>query len=466
MAKSANIGSMSVTIRADTNPFTRAIRQLQGEVKSFTGTLKSSLGGINKWWALIGGAGLGASIANISSNIDDLAKTSRKLGMSASKLQGLREAAEMSGVGVSTLDMALQRMVRRVSEAALGTGEAQGALRELGIDAKTLNDLSPDQQLGRIADALAGVGKQSDRVRLAFKLFDSEGVSLVQMLAGGNRALQEMAGRLEAIGLSIDDNAVKVVEQANDQWTRFKNNIYGFGTTAIQVLGPYFNWFGEMVNDTIESVAYLIKLLDDAARYVNGLGQRMRRDFAPFSYGSNLTGAGVGRVASAAGRQIGMAGTTAGQLGNAGLSVLGQGLAGARGLIRRGMLMSLGIGLNPDMTAGRPPQPTIPGSASVSDIFGPLRAMLGLRGAFSGAGGLMGRASNGLFGMLRRGSNPAMPATGSIGAVDANSREGFAQRVRAMRDDPLLKIQRDALRELKGIHKGVMAFGGMEAANF
>jgi hypothetical protein len=97
-------------------------------------------------------------------------------------------AAKASGVEQQTLDMALQRFTRRAAEAAHGTGEAKDALAQMGI---ALRDQSgnlrrSEDLLADVADAFAKIEAPAERLRLAFKLFDSEGVALVNLLQGSS----------------------------------------------------------------------------------------------------------------------------------------------------------------------------------------------------------------------------------------------------------------------------------------
>ena len=151
-------------------------------------------------FATAGAAATAAMVKLRLDSIDNLAKTADKLGVTTEALAGLQHAAELTGVGTDTMNMALQRMTRRVAEAAVGTGEAKGALEELNINAAALAKLPLDQQMQVVADAMQGVEKQSDRVRLAMKLFDSEGVALVNTLAGGSDGLKQMAAEAEKAG--------------------------------------------------------------------------------------------------------------------------------------------------------------------------------------------------------------------------------------------------------------------------
>ena len=150
--------------------------------------------------ALIGAAtvgGLGALIDRSISAADAIGKTADKIGVGVEALQELRFAAKASGVEQQTLDMALQRFTRRAAEAAQGTGEAKDALAQMGIALRDQsgNLRSSEDLLGDVADAFARIEDPAERVRLAFKLFDSEGVALVNLLRGGSDALEEMRER-------------------------------------------------------------------------------------------------------------------------------------------------------------------------------------------------------------------------------------------------------------------------------
>jgi len=166
--------------------------------------------------ALAGVAGVGVMVKQQLASIDSTAKISDKLGIATESLTAMRIQAELSGVATETLDMGLQRMVRRVGEAAQGTGEAKDALKELNINAVELAKLSPDKQFAAIGDAMGGVGNQADRVRLAFKLFDSGGVALLNTLKGGSAAALEAAAFTEQWGLAINRVDSAKIEQAND----------------------------------------------------------------------------------------------------------------------------------------------------------------------------------------------------------------------------------------------------------
>lgn len=169
---------------------------------------------------------------------DQLGKTSDKLGVMPEKLQALRRAAELTGVSTTTLDMALQRMVRRVSEAAQGTGEAVGALQELGLEAETLAKLSPDEQFKRLSESMQNVAGSGDRVRLAMKLFDSEGVALVNTLKLTETELDAIEKRMIGTGEALSRFDISKMEMLNDALTNAKGATTGLKNQIAIALSP------------------------------------------------------------------------------------------------------------------------------------------------------------------------------------------------------------------------------------
>lgn len=225
----------TVTIKAK-NKTKKAFNSVNGSLKRMSGLLfnaKTAVAG------LVGVGGFGALIVSASKSADSLAKTSDKLGITTEALSGLRHAAELTGVSSETMDMALQRMVRRLSEAANGTGEAVNALKELGLSAQELSAMAPDEAFQRLSAAMAETSTQGDKVRLAMKLFDTEGVALVNTMALGEQGLKDATEAAEAYGVALSRADAAKIERANDAMLRVQTVIKGIGTTISVHLAPF-----------------------------------------------------------------------------------------------------------------------------------------------------------------------------------------------------------------------------------
>lgn len=201
-------------------------------------------------FGVFAGGGLAANIKRTADQLDRLAKTATKLGTTTEELSKLRFAAEQTGVSATTLDAALQRMVRRVGEAAQGTGEAANALKELGVDAQKLALLAPEEQFKLIADAMGDIPNQTDKVRLAFKLFDSGGVALVNTLAAGSEGLNAFGRELESLGGVIDSEAAASAEKFNDDLNKMQIQFDSLSVSIGSKLIPNWTAWLELVNGT------------------------------------------------------------------------------------------------------------------------------------------------------------------------------------------------------------------------
>ena len=187
---------------------------------------------------LVGAAGFGLLISRSLQATDTLAKTANKIGTTTEALGALRYAADLTGVSTQTMDMALQRFTRRTAEAAQGTGEAKGAIKELGINAQELNRMPLDERMIVLADAFEGVKSESDRLRLAFKLFDSEGAALVNTLSQGSDGLKAMLGEAKALGLTMSSSAAKGVEDTVDSLTKLQSLFKGVTDQTVAAFAP------------------------------------------------------------------------------------------------------------------------------------------------------------------------------------------------------------------------------------
>lgn len=230
------IGGITFGVSMDTRKLQKNIKSARKRIAGFVRSVKNTTLAIGGLSGAIGAVGFAKFTTDAFLAIDSLAKVSDKLGLTTEALAGLRLAAEESGVASNTLDMALQRMVRRVAEAAEGTGEAKMAIKELGLDARELARLSPDQQFLAISDAMKGVRDSGQQVRLAFKLFDSEGVSLINTLRMGRAEIEETTRTAGSLGLAVSRAAARGVERAIDSFNEFRSALKGiFMSIAVEI---------------------------------------------------------------------------------------------------------------------------------------------------------------------------------------------------------------------------------------
>ena len=182
---------------------------------------------------------------------DQAGKFAFKIGKSVEQLTAYQFAADLSGIKTETFNMAVQRMERRLGEAAQGTGEALSALRALGIEAKSFADLPLDVQLETLGDKFAAMESGTLALKTAFKLFDSEGVAMLQLLKQGSPAMRKMADEAARLGLVVSKQAAANSAAFNDSLIRLQGSITGASRAIAELLMPILAGLATRLSDFI-----------------------------------------------------------------------------------------------------------------------------------------------------------------------------------------------------------------------
>lgn len=230
-----------------------------------------------------GVAGLGLLVSREIEAADAMLNFSKRTGISTEALSQYEFVAKKTGVSNTTLQTSFQRMTRRVAEAKEGLGEASGALRELGLDATKLAQLKPDQQFEAIADAMSEIENQGDKVRLAMKLFDTEGVALLQTMEGGAAAIRELRMEADDLGLTLSQANAEELSKAKENMDEIKAAASGLARELTVTLGPSITTIIGFISDDLlpsftewsSSIGLLDRQLEDLT--VNELEARWRR---------------------------------------------------------------------------------------------------------------------------------------------------------------------------------------------
>jgi hypothetical protein len=177
--------------------------------------------------------------------LDVLAKTSDALKIQQKNLQALQHQASLTGTSAQQLATNLERMQRRIGEVARKGGAAGEALEEIGINAKEMVNLSADEQVVKIANAMGGMENASLRASIAMDLFGRDGIRMMKMLEQlKGEGLQGTITELENLGVALDRVDTAKVEQAND--AMFKSQ---------QVLEGIVNKVAVRISPTLEAMS-------------------------------------------------------------------------------------------------------------------------------------------------------------------------------------------------------------------
>ena len=233
--------------------FTQATKSLNNFTKSASkgfDSIKTTIASVGVAFGAIAGAvafkkigseiqGLVQDFANLGDNV---AKTADKIGVGVEALQELRFAADRTGVPTQTLDKALQSLARKAAEAGQGLGEARGVFEQLGITVFNAEGSlkSTETLLGELSNSLGSIPDQGEKVRIAFKLFEAEGVGLLNTIGKGNKELQALRNEFKSLGGVIREDAARASENFIDSQTNLGVAIRGITNSIASQLLPVF----------------------------------------------------------------------------------------------------------------------------------------------------------------------------------------------------------------------------------
>lgn len=242
--------SVSIIIKAfdQTQKALRSIQAAFGKLSKVFFNFKTAL------VAAVGAGGLGLLISNSLKSTDALAKTASKIGVTTEALSKLQYVAGFAGVEINTMNMAIQRLVRRTAEAARGTGEARQAFRDLRINAEEFQQLTLEEQMIRLSNAFADNRGKISELATAFKLFDSEGTAMVNILKMGEDQLRGFFAEAEGLGLVMATDAAKGVEAANDALSKLGALTKGIVMQFTAALAPAIKFGADQLFEFSQSL--------------------------------------------------------------------------------------------------------------------------------------------------------------------------------------------------------------------
>lgn len=304
MADQEKLAQLVVQMELQSAAFERGVKEMARKMDGLdreAAKVNKSFGKLDKTFTKIGRslAGLAASVSVLGiaaatkeaiEFADGIAKTADKVGVSVEALQKLRFAAGQAGVEATTLDMALQRFARRAGEAAQGTGELVKVFDELGISTSNVDGSlkSTEQLLYEYADAIGDAEGAQEKLRLAFKGFDSEGAALVNLFREGSGAVKELGDELERAGGLLSEEAARAAEVANDKFDKLSTVIKAKVTTAfVEATEAALEFFGVFLDAdpaklrlkelNAELARLQDKLVNGPARSRNATSQQIRK---------------------------------------------------------------------------------------------------------------------------------------------------------------------------------------------
>ncbi len=181
-------------------------------------------------------------VVEVAKQGDEIAKTSRRLGLTAEAYQELGYAAELSGVSQSAYAKSLEKLNKNVGDLQAGTGILRTSLLKTNPAlAKQLAQVESNEQafnlmVGAIQDAPTVFAK----TKLAEDAFGRSGAEMINLLEVGTGGIEALRKQLVAMGGVLSNDAAKSAEDFMDAQTNMNRSMlsmkYIVGTELMPVI--------------------------------------------------------------------------------------------------------------------------------------------------------------------------------------------------------------------------------------
>jgi len=239
----ANIAKLSVLLSANTSRFSSGMKGASKHVTSFQRSAMSAktaiLGLASAFGVYRAAAGFKSMVQDSMKSLDAVGKLSDRTGMATENIIAMQHAATLAGSSADDFNASLMRFVRRIGDAADGSGEAVAGLEALGLSAKELSQLKIEQALGLVSDKLRMVGDVGIRTDAAFKLFGDSAFRMMNFLTMGSEAFNKARQSADELGATMDDIGIDKIIDANDAIGNMKAAFQGVANRIAEISAPY-----------------------------------------------------------------------------------------------------------------------------------------------------------------------------------------------------------------------------------
>jgi hypothetical protein len=230
----ASLGSLVIELAANTARLQGDLGRAVSMTQTFARGARAALGvfGVGA-----GGGLLGALARDAIKFGDELQKGAQRAGIGAGAFSQLAAAAKQADVDMGTLSKGLRNLQVAISQAGTRGSEAQKAFRDLGVDLEALRNLSADQQLLKIADALKRLGAE-DRARIGAQVLGKAYLELVPLLDQGAAGIRALVEEQRKLGNTFSDEQVRRLAETDDAIKKLSASWKGFATTLTASVAP------------------------------------------------------------------------------------------------------------------------------------------------------------------------------------------------------------------------------------
>jgi len=224
----ATKSKLETVFTGDDRPFNRVASRIRKTAQK----LKQQFSGMR---GAIMGMGAGMAMRGALKKFDRFDKLSKQFKVSSETLQRFALVAELGGADIESLASAMSKLNMSLHEAASGQAAYQREFENLGLDAKTMQLMSHEEQIATMADAIKNASNRNMAMAASQKIMGRSSGKLFSIFEQGGAALTQT---MASVSVVTNENT-KAIAELNDVLTKLSTGGMAKLGTAI---GTIFGW--------------------------------------------------------------------------------------------------------------------------------------------------------------------------------------------------------------------------------
>lgn len=183
---------------------------------------------------------------------DEISDAMNVTGLSSDFLQTLQFGAADAGVNFNALVGSLTKFNNVLAKTAANGGKI------VGLDAKQLLAMKPDERIKAVVDAIDGIPDPALRAKAAMDAFGKAGAKLLPAFAGGAKALNEAMADMKDRGLIMSDEDRQLAASAEGAFLSLSLVLSRISQLVAAAVTPAFLQVMSVLQSAAEAVATFI----------------------------------------------------------------------------------------------------------------------------------------------------------------------------------------------------------------
>ena len=222
------------------------------------------------------GKALKDSIVDSAKYADEMNTLAMQTGLSTDALQEYKYMSELVDVDLDTITSSMSKLIRNMSSARKGTGDAAKAFDALGINITTANgELRNNQEVfNEVVTALGQIANETERDSIAMAIFGKSAQDLNPLILAGGEAIAQYAQEAHDMGYVLDADAINSLNNVNDSFDRLQNVVTGVKNQLGQALAPVIEDLAQKMQEWIAGIDW-----DEVGNKIKNIAEDIRSFF-------------------------------------------------------------------------------------------------------------------------------------------------------------------------------------------